>query len=127
MKKQKDKDEKNKKLIELYIDKDLLKLYEIDIQKDIIDTYKTLEFDKYKIKNALKLYNSKQETKINTKSLYGSWASSSNTSSAVFGLGIIPFFQKIKRPYATYFIITITTILNIIVLLCRCPFMRMQI
>ncbi len=74
MKKQKDEDEENKKLIELYIDKDLLKLYEIDIQKDIIDAYKTLEFDKYKIKNALKLYNSKQETKINTKSLYDSWA-----------------------------------------------------
>jgi len=68
-----EKEEEIKKIVEMYIDKDLLEMHEIDIQKDIINSMKTMEFDKYKIKNALKLYNSKND-KINTKSAYDSWA-----------------------------------------------------
>ena len=70
----KEQDEQNKTLLELYIDKDTLAMYEIDIEKDVINAMKTMEFDKYKIKHALKLYNSKQTDKINTKSAYDSWA-----------------------------------------------------
>jgi superfamily II DNA or RNA helicase len=79
--KTKDEEKEIKKIIELYIDSDLLKTHEIDIQKDIIDSYKNNNFDKYKIKNELKIYNSKQENKnniINTKSLYDSWAFQNN-------------------------------------------------
>lgn len=70
----KGQDDEIKKLIELYIDKDTLAMYEIDVEKDVINAMKNMEFDKYKIKHALKLYNSKQTDKINTKSAYDSWA-----------------------------------------------------
>ncbi len=74
-----DKEKEIKKLINTYVDMDVLKIYEIDIEKDIIDSFKVKEFDKYKIKNALKIENIKRkDDKINVKSLYDEWAINNN-------------------------------------------------
>jgi superfamily II DNA or RNA helicase len=78
VKSEKDKKKEMKELIEMYTDAEVLSMYEIDIEKDIISMMKTMEFDKFKIKHALKLSNSKQSEQINTRSAYDSWALDNN-------------------------------------------------
>ena len=65
-----------KELINLYVDIKTLEYYEIDVEKDIIKSYEEKEFDKYKIKRALKIENKSREKndKIKTKSEYDKWA-----------------------------------------------------
>lgn len=75
---EKEKKKEMKELIEMYTDAEVLSMYEIDIEKDVISMMKTMEFDKFKIKHALKLYNSKQSEKINTRTTYDSWALNNN-------------------------------------------------
>jgi hypothetical protein len=69
-----DKKKEIRELINLYVDADIIAFNEIDIEKDIIDSYEQKEFDKYKIKQALILENKKNKNKINTKSMYDEWA-----------------------------------------------------
>ncbi len=63
-------------LIQQYVDISTLKTYSIDIEKDIIASINNKEFDKYKIRNALRKENNKREEKdkIKTKSNYDIWA-----------------------------------------------------
>ena len=65
-----------KEIMENYIDIEILEMYEIDIEKDIIKAIENKEFDKYKIKHSLILENKKKniKDKINTKSQYDEWA-----------------------------------------------------
>jgi hypothetical protein len=65
-----------RELINLYVDADIIAFNEIDIEKDIIDSYEQKEFDKHKIKQALILENKRRtkNNKINTKPLYDDWA-----------------------------------------------------
>ena len=71
-----DKKKEIRELINLYVDADIIAFNEIDIEKDIIDSYEQKEFDKHKIKQALILENKRRtkNNKINTKSLYDEWA-----------------------------------------------------
>jgi superfamily II DNA or RNA helicase len=63
-------------LIQQYVDISTLNTYSIDIEKDIIASINNKEFDKYKIRNALRKENNKREEKdkIKTKSNYDIWA-----------------------------------------------------
>ena len=67
-----------KKILEDYIDIDTLKMYSIDIDKDINISFNTDEFNKIKIKNEIKCENNQRLKKgikiINTKSKYDEWA-----------------------------------------------------
>ncbi len=72
-------EQKQKEIIELihmYVNIDTLKIYEIDIKKDIIDALTNKSFDKYQIRNALRRENQKrsEKDKINIKSKYDIWA-----------------------------------------------------
>jgi superfamily II DNA or RNA helicase len=62
------------KIIELYVDIDTLKTYDIDIQADIINSIKHLDRDRFVIKAVLKKYNESRPNPINTRSSYNNWA-----------------------------------------------------
>lgn len=65
-----------KEIIDLYVDIDTIKTFQIDIDKDIIQAYSNRTSDITKIINALKIENSKRNSsdKIDTKSKYDIWA-----------------------------------------------------
>ena len=65
-----------REIIDLYVDIDTIQMFQIDIQADIINSYTSRTNDITKIKNALKIENTKRngEDKINTKSKYDAWA-----------------------------------------------------
>jgi superfamily II DNA or RNA helicase len=65
-----------KETISMYFDINQLKFYNIDLEKDILDKLNFKEFDKHKIKHALKIHNQnlKEEEQIKTKSKYDEWA-----------------------------------------------------
>lgn len=73
---QNDKKKEIKEIITTYFDVKQLKLYNIDLEKDILDKLNFKDFDKYKIKQALKRYNDslEEKDKIKTKSQYDVWA-----------------------------------------------------
>ena len=65
-----------KEIISTYFDVEQLKIYEIDLEKDILNKLNFKDFDKHKIKHALKRYNDELEEKdkIKSKSKYDEWA-----------------------------------------------------
>jgi superfamily II DNA or RNA helicase len=74
-----DKEQKEKEILELiqmYVDVETLRIYQIDINTDILAMLNVKEYDKYKIKNAIINANKKYSPneKINTKSKYDIWA-----------------------------------------------------
>lgn len=75
-----DTENKTKELISMYFDIDKLKIYEIDLQKDILDKLNFKDFDKYKIRNALisENKNNTGDDIINVKSKYDEWAFENN-------------------------------------------------
>ena len=65
-----------REIIDMYVDIDTIKLFQIDIDKEIIQAYSNRTSDIVKITNALKIENSKLDKKnqIDTKSKYDVWA-----------------------------------------------------
>lgn len=63
-------------IIDLYVDIDTIKTFQIDIEHDIIKAYSNRTSDITKISNAVKVENSKRlsDNKIDTKSKYDIWA-----------------------------------------------------
>ena len=62
----------------MYVDADVLKIYEIDIENDILKSFQQKDYDKYKIRNAINQENKKRKKDnnsiIDTKAEYDKWA-----------------------------------------------------
>lgn len=71
-----DKKKEIKEIISMYYDIKQLKFYNIDLEKDILDKLNFKDYDKHKIKQALKRHNKnlEKEEQIKTKSQYDEWA-----------------------------------------------------
>jgi superfamily II DNA or RNA helicase len=68
-----------KEIVEKYVDMNIVKSYNIDIEKEIIKEYQKKDFELSNIKKAIKKENNKrQDNKIDTKYKYDEWAENNN-------------------------------------------------